>query len=177
MLEFKLSGCKQHESIAFKSWIGVYSGCVYDSNSFLGTAYFSSVFHHVLGSIMGAQGTATIDFGSFPGSSDASVTVTGQASILGSSLVEAWIFPASTTDHTADEHMVETIKVFAHSIVAGTGFTISAFNTSEKTEPLEPKSPSRSGNTAGVRSSGGLPSIGGKGTRIYGQWQVAWVWN
>jgi hypothetical protein len=79
---------------------------------------------------MGAQGTTTIDFGAFPGKSDASVAVTGQAGIVAGSLVEAWIRPVATADHTDTEHMVETIKVFAADIVAGTGFTIYAFNTS-----------------------------------------------
>jgi hypothetical protein len=75
---------------------------------------------------MGAQGTATINFGAFPGATDTSVAVTGQTSILAGSLVEAWILPATTADHTADEHMVESLTIIAGSIVAGTGFTIFA---------------------------------------------------
>lgn len=110
---------------------------------------------------MGAQGTATLDFGVFPGKSDTSVEVTAQAAIVGGSLVEAWIRPVATADHSADEHMVETIKVFAGNISAGVGFTIYGFNTSEVNEmPL-----GASGNLAG------------KGTRIYGLFTVAWVWN
>jgi hypothetical protein len=35
---------------------------------------------------MGAQGQTTIDFGAFPGKSDASVAVTGQAAIVAGSL-------------------------------------------------------------------------------------------
>ena len=50
---------------------------------------------------MGAQGSTTLTFGAFPGGSDASVTVTGQAGILAGSLVEAWILPAATADHTS----------------------------------------------------------------------------
>lgn len=126
---------------------------------------------------MGAQGTVTLDFGAFPGSSDASVAVTGQASILSGSLVEAWIVPAATADHSADEHIAETIRVYAGNIVAGTGFTVYGVNTSTLNEPLE---------TAGV---GGFrpaatsvygyvqPSVGGRGTRIYGTWNIGWVWN
>ena len=71
-----------------------------------------------------AMGTATLDFGAFPGKTDASVAVTGQASILTGSALEAWVQPAATVEHTADEHWVEDIKVSAGSIVAGTGFTI-----------------------------------------------------
>ena len=126
---------------------------------------------------MGAQGTATLNFGAFPGASDASVVVTGQASIVSGSLVEAWLRPEATADHTADEHMVETLKVFAHSIVAGTGFTISGFNTSEIIE--------RSNDLGFFQSAAiGRDRLGGdgtlnhnRGTLIYGQWIVAWAWN
>ena len=86
---------------------------------------------------MGASGTTTIDFGAFPGTSDTSVAVTGQAGIVAGSLVEAWIRPVATADHSADEHMVETLKVFAGNIVAATGFTIYGFNTSQLNEPLQ----------------------------------------
>lgn len=73
---------------------------------------------------MGAQGTASLDFGAHPGNGDASVTVTGQTTILAGSLVEAWVFPAATADHTSDEHWTDAPMVFAADIVAGTGFTI-----------------------------------------------------
>ncbi len=109
---------------------------------------------------MGATGTTTINFGTFPGASDASVVVTGQAAIVAGSLVEAWIRPEATADHTADEHMVETLKVIAGNIVAGTGFTIYGFNTNQINEPLFP-----------------YRGIGGIGTRLYGLFAVAWAWN
>jgi len=57
-----------------------------------------------------ATGTTTIDFGAFPGATDATVAVTGQAAIVAGSLVEAWIRPVATADHTADEHRVEEIS-------------------------------------------------------------------
>jgi hypothetical protein len=102
---------------------------------------------------VGAQGTATLDFGAFPGKSDASVAVTGQAAIITGSLVEAYIRLVATADHSADEHMVETLRIEAGNIVAGTGFTIYGLNTSE------------------------LFDIDGRGTRIYGLWTIGWVWN
>lgn len=78
---------------------------------------------------MSATGTALLDFGSFPGKSHASVAVTGQTGILAaSSFVECWISPAATTDHTVDEHVVESIKVVAGNIVDNTGFTIYGVN-------------------------------------------------
>lgn len=128
-------------------------------------------------------GTATINFGAFPGASDASVAVTGQAGIVAGSVVSAWIRPVDTADHSADEHMLETIKVFAHSIVAGVGFTISAFNSSEQNEPsadarvLDNLS-ANAGRPAGPgQQLSGTPNRGGKGTRIYGQWTLAWQWS
>lgn len=97
---------------------------------------------------MGATGTADLDFGAFPGKSDTSVAVTGQAGIASGSLVEAWIRPEATADHSADEHLVETLRVEAGSIVAGTGFTIYGLNSGQ---------------------------IGN--TRLYGLFKAAWVWN
>lgn len=93
---------------------------------------------------MGAQSTASLDFGAFPGASDASLVITGQAAILAGSLVEAWLFPAATADHSADEHRVEELRVSAGAVVAGTGFTIY-------------------GQTSGQR--------------LYGIWNIGWVWN
>jgi hypothetical protein len=75
------------------------------------------------------QGTATLDFGAFPGATDATVAVTGQAAILSGSLVECWLAIAASADHSADEHLVETIFVAAGNIVAGTGFTIYGITT------------------------------------------------
>jgi len=128
---------------------------------------------------MGAQGTTIIDFGSFPGKSDASIAVTGQASILSGSLVEAWLYPVDTADHLADEHMLETIKVVAGNIVAGTGFTIYAFNTSQTNEALQAANALGTFTAKPTTPIWGYiaPYIGGMGTRIYGQWTVAWVWN
>jgi hypothetical protein len=78
---------------------------------------------------VGATGTTDLDFGAHPGAMDASVAVTGQAGIVAGSLAEAWIRPVASADHSADEHMVEQLDVFATSIVAGTGFTIRGFAT------------------------------------------------
>lgn len=83
-----------------------------------------------------AVGTATLDFGAFAAPSpsstyghpktEASVSVTGQAGILATSLVEAWLAPetAGTADHSVDEHYVENIVVKAGNITPGTGFEI-----------------------------------------------------
>lgn len=128
---------------------------------------------------MATQGTAELDFGAFPGGSDASVTVTGQSGITSSSLVEAWIYPKDTTDHLADEHMLETLRVFAHSIADGVGFTISGMNTSQLNEPLEEIKGLQNTTTGVLQAAQGdqRQVAGGIGTRIYGKWTVGWVWN
>lgn len=79
-----------------------------------------------------ATGTATIDFGAFPGSNEASVTVTGQASIQATSKVEAFIMGDDTTgDHTASDHkyFAALVGLTCGTPTAGTGFTIHARST------------------------------------------------
>lgn len=71
-----------------------------------------------------ATGTATLDFGALPGKMDTTVAVTGQASIVAGTLVEAWLRPVATADHNPDEYLIEELSVKAATIVAGTGFTI-----------------------------------------------------
>lgn len=76
-----------------------------------------------------ATGTATIDFGGFPGSNEASVVVTGQTGIGATSKAEAWIMADDTTsDHTTNDH--KYLGCFAAftcgALVVGTGFTIFA---------------------------------------------------
>ena len=73
---------------------------------------------------MGASGTTTIDFGTFPGTTYTTKVITGQSSIVAGSLVEAWIWPIATADHLADEHIVDPPELIAADIAAGTGFTI-----------------------------------------------------
>lgn len=97
-------------------------------------------------------GTATLDFGAFPGKPEASVSVTGQLLINGTSYVEAWIFPADTPDHSVDEHLVEEyLTVIAGNITPGTGFTIYGFS--------RPRQPDPSGIS-----------------NLWGRWNIAWVW-
>lgn len=123
-------------------------------------------------------GTAEVDFGAFPGASDASIAVTGQAGILAGSIVECWLRLADTADHTADEHLVETIKVAVGNIVAGTGFTIYAVNTNQLNEPVTPSYGTKNSTISGAT----LPSAiqtnqrGGRGTRLWGKWSVQWRW-
>lgn len=76
-----------------------------------------------------ATGTATIDFGAAPGSNEASVAVTGQASILATSKVDAYVMANDTsTDHSASDHRyLETFaSLSCGTPTAATGFTIYA---------------------------------------------------
>lgn len=74
-------------------------------------------------------GTATIDFGAFPGSNEASVAVTGQAAILGTSKADVFIMASDTTaDHTANDHRYAALLLAFSATTpdVGVGFTIHA---------------------------------------------------
>jgi hypothetical protein len=76
-----------------------------------------------------ATGTATINFGAYPGSNEASVAVTGQTSILATSKVEAFVMGDDTsTDHTAADHRYFALfaALSCGTPTASTGFTIHA---------------------------------------------------
>lgn len=69
---------------------------------------------------MAGHGTATIDFGAFPGAVQAQVDVTGQTGLVATSRIESWVMSIATADHTVDEHMVESLLVRAVYQVDGT---------------------------------------------------------
>lgn len=121
---------------------------------------------------MSQSGTTTIDFGAFPGASDSSVAVTGQSGIISGSLVEAWLRPVATADHTADEHVVDGPRIIAGNIQAGTGFTIYGMPNNNNAEPVPDYMP-RAMNAQNPLSTLSPPTT----PRIYGQWTVAWVWS
>ena len=73
------------------------------------------------------QGTATLNFGAAKGSNEASIAVTGQASISGTSKAEAyWMADDTTADHTANDHKYVPlfVELTCGTPSAGTGFTI-----------------------------------------------------
>jgi len=116
---------------------------------------------------MGAQGSTTVDFGVHPGGSDTSVAITGQPSIVSGSLVEAWLYPVDTADHSADEHIMAKgfLGVTAGLIVAGTGFTIYAIAHDQKFE------------AEADRTSDSLYGQRRDTQWLWGLWTVAWAWN
>ena len=77
-------------------------------------------------------GTATIDFGAFPGANETSVAVTGQGAISATSKAEAWVMADDTSsNHTAADHKYVPLfmSLTCGTPVAGTGFTIYARST------------------------------------------------
>ena len=77
------------------------------------------------------QGTATIDFGSWPGSNEASISVTGQSSILATSKAEAYVMANDTSGtHTAGDHryFAALVGLTCGTPTVSTGFTIYAYS-------------------------------------------------
>ena len=80
------------------------------------------------------QGTASLDFGVFPGSNEASVAVTGQASILATSKAEAFIMGDDTSvDYTAADvrYLAVLVGLSCGTPTAATGFTIYGRSTEQ----------------------------------------------
>lgn len=76
---------------------------------------------------MSNVGSATLDFGAASSkNTDASVNVTGQGTILANSQAEAWFMGSTTSDHSADEHIMASsmIRLVCGTPSAGVGFTI-----------------------------------------------------
>lgn len=73
-----------------------------------------------------ATGTATIDFGAFPGANEASVVV-ADAGVAALSLIEPFVMASDTTaDHTANDHKYLPLlaSFSAGDVIAATSFTI-----------------------------------------------------
>jgi hypothetical protein len=68
------------------------------------------------------KGVATLDFGS--GSMDASAVLTGIGSMLADDMITVSTRIEATPEHNVDDFLIDPIRVDAHSIVAGVGFTI-----------------------------------------------------
>jgi hypothetical protein len=97
-----------------------------------------------------STGIAALDFGAFPGKSDAALDV-ATVGVISTSMVEAWIAPAATADHSADEHRVEGLKVTAVWKV-NDAITINGIEASPVASPVN------------------------EGHRLYGVWNIGWVW-
>lgn len=131
------------------------------------------------------RGVASVDFGAWPGATDATLVVTGQAGILISSVVDARIAAIATADHSVDEHILAAslIDAIATDIVAGVGFTLRVIARHQMPEPLTPPGNNRilqtgAGAAANSFAQGVEGSIGGIDTsRWYGLTSIAWTWG
>lgn len=72
-----------------------------------------------------AVGTATLNFGSAPGSQTTSVVVSGQTGFTSSGHVEAWLQGDATATHNAVEHLIAPITIRCGDAATGS-FTIHA---------------------------------------------------
>jgi len=73
-------------------------------------------------------GSATLDFGAYPGANEASVVVTGLGSIGASAKAEAFFMRTTSADHTLNDHVYAALLcgLSCGEVVAATGFTIRA---------------------------------------------------
>jgi len=117
-------------------------------------------------------GTTTVDFGAFPGSNFAFNFILEPA-ILAGSIVQAWLYPVATADHSDDEHLTERIRVMPGPIVPGVAFYVNAYFDGES-EPT-PAPTKVAGPGTGINQP--RPNNGGKHTSVYGLWTVAWSWQ
>jgi hypothetical protein len=115
---------------------------------------------------VGAQGSAVLDFGAFPGSSVVSVDV-NSAGIVSTSALEAWIRPVASSDHTDADHIAAPMKVVA-TYLSDNNMRIYGINTNDIVPPVEQ-----------------VPALGRSGgaferkpaPMLVGQFNVWWVWN
>lgn len=131
-------------------------------------------------------GSTTVDFGAFPGSTMATVTITGQTSLLTSSVIRAWIpGKALPGGFTADEHVIagSLVDVVCSDIIAGTGFTIYVLCRDMGGSPLTiPAAATYQQASATIaqntRLNSGLPSQGGQTINtLWGTYNVDWSWS
>lgn len=94
-----------------------------------GSIYATQLYANNVKVTTPTRGQATLDFGVYPGTNEATVTVTGQTDILTTSVVNVQVHHTDTsTSHTAADH--EYFSTFAGITVstptASSGFTIKA---------------------------------------------------
>jgi hypothetical protein len=98
---------------------------------------------------MPAQGITQVNFGAAPGATIAAVTTVNASGIQAGSIVEAWLYPQPTTDHSADEHITAAPNI---SLIAGNV-------------------------NAAAQSFQIFAQVLNQSLPEYGQYSVAWVWS
>lgn len=121
-------------------------------------------------------GSGTLDFGAFPGKSDAFVDI-ASGGVLTTSIVWAFLRPVATADHTADEHWVESLEVTGICEVNGT-VRIYGKNVNNLFSALVPGPAFVDRATTNPFPNMDFKDrFGGEGTLIYGQWSVGFAWQ
>jgi hypothetical protein len=103
-------------------------------------------------------GTSEINFGAFPGTAHATVTIAASG-VISSSIVHAWILPKATADHSADEHVIDAPELHA---VADTNQII-VHGIAKTLAVLDQKIAHREVNT--------------KSPLAYGVWSIGYQWS
>jgi len=124
---------------------------------------------------MGAQGTATLDFGAFPGSNVAYTDVV-TAGVISTSAVEAWIRPVDTADHTAEDHVAAQMKVVGLYVSAG-NIRIYGINTNNVIPPIEGQPEDPFGGLSSKKLGRKINIARQSPPMFVGQFSVWWVWN
>jgi hypothetical protein len=118
---------------------------------------------------VGAQGSVEVDFGAHPGAveKEADVAATG---VISTSLVEAWLVPKATADHTVDEHVAEGDQLHVQGRFKSND--IITIRVAPRQVPLDALSPGEEP----ITQSRGV-NTGAERARTYGKWNIGWVWN
>jgi hypothetical protein len=118
---------------------------------------------------VGAQGTATLNFGAFPGSNVA-VTDVAAPGVIAASAVEAWIRPEATADHTDTDHVAAPMKITGQYLSDG-NIRIYGLNINDVMPPEEHFS-ALTQDRGLVRRPSRQPA-----PMFVGVYSVNWVWN
>ena len=113
------------------------------------------------------SGVAILNFGAFPGSPQASVTVSATDPSDTAAEIDAWVIPVATVDHSADEHTYDPPRV--SGAVVGSTIVITGFPSGR--DEFVP-----AGTPFGQSSTSQMP-IGEIQCMPYGQWSVAWAFS
>ena len=112
------------------------------------------------------SGVATLNFGAFPGTPQASVTVSAIDAADPNAEIDAWVIPVATTDHSADEHTYDPPRVSA--AISGSTIIVTGF-PSGRDMSVPPGTP--------FGASPSQQPIGEIQCMPYGQWSVAWAFS
>lgn len=113
-------------------------------------------------------GTSLIDFGAFPGTNFASVTVAAADIAVPAAVIDAWVTPIATVDHSADEHLMDPPLVVS-AVISGSNIVITGV-PSGRDLPVPPGTPF--GNTANSQQP-----TGNRQFTPYGKWSVSWAFS